>query len=272
MTNIPSNLARVPNALAAQIMLDALQRTQRSLLDTEIQLATGQRVNRASDDALATSLISVLDDVIERRDQWLRNLSHGDAVLNNVDAALADASDLMIEAKGIASGQIGIGSDEETRRNQGAVIDSMVNQLIAIANRQFQQVHLFGGDATADAPMLELLGGIRYQGQGDGLANDLGLHSPLRITLSGDEAFGALSTRVEGNFDLGPTMVGSTRLTDLNGARGLGVTLGEINVDVGGTDITVDLSDAHTVDDVATTLEDAINAVAPGATIRIDPV
>ncbi|MHC4769080.1 MAG: flagellin, partial [Planctomycetota bacterium] len=270
MTNIPSNLARVPNALSSQILLDALQRTQRNLLDTQIQLATGQRVNRASDDALGTSLISVLDDVVERRDQWLRNLSHADAVLNNVDAALADASDLMIEAKGIASGQIGIGSDEETRRNQAAVIDSMVNELFAISNRQFQKVHLFGGDATANAPMLELLGGLRYQGQGDGLTNDLGLHSPLRITLSGEEAFGALSARVEGNFDLDPTMVGTTRLEDLNGGRGLGVALGEINVDVGGTDITVDLSTAHTVADVVAMLEAEIQTVDAGATVQID--
>jgi flagellin-like hook-associated protein FlgL len=267
MTNIPANLARVPNALSTQILLDALQRTQRGILDTQIQLATGQRVNRASDDALATSLISVLDDVVERRDQWLRNLSHADAVLNNVDAALADASDLMIEAKGIASGQIGIGSDEETRRNQAAVIDSMVNEMFAIANRQFQQIHLFGGNATADAPMLELLGGLRYQGDGDGLANDLGLHSPLRITLSGEQAFGALSSRVEGNFDLDPTMTGTTRLEDLNGGRGLGVALGEINVDVGGTDITVDLSTAHTVQDVIDILEPAIQAVDAGFTL-----
>jgi flagellar hook-associated protein 3 FlgL len=272
MTNIPSNLARVSNTLSAQIMLDALQRTQRGLLDTEIQLATGQRVNRASDDALATSLISVLDDVVERRDQWLRNLSHADAVLNNVDAAVADATDLLIEAKGIASSQIGVGSDEETRRAQGAVIDSMVNQLIAVANRQFQQVHLFGGDATATSPMLELLGGIRYQGEGDGLANDVGLHSPLRITLSGNDVFGALSTRVEGNFDLEPTMVGSTRLADLNGARGLGVTLGEINVDVNGTDITVDLSTTHTVQDVIDTLQTAIRTVDALATVQIDGV
>jgi len=270
MTNIPSNLARVPNALSSQILLDALQRTQRNLLHTQIQLATGQRVNRASDDALATSLISVLDDVVERRDQWLRNLSHADAVLNNVDAALADATDLMIEAKGIASGQIGIGSDEETRRNQAAVIDSMVNQLFAISNRQFQQIHLFGGNATANAPMRELLGGLRYQGQGDGLANDLGLHSSLRITLSGEDAFGALSARVEGNFDLDPTMVATTRLEDLNGGRGLGVVLGEINVDVNGTDITVDLSTAHTVADVVAILEAQIQTVDAGATVQID--
>jgi flagellar hook-associated protein 3 FlgL len=271
MTNIPSNLVRVPNALSAQIILEALQRTQRSVLDTQIQLATGQRVNRASDDALATSLISVLDDVVERRDQWLRNLSHADAVLNNVDAALADASDLMIEAQGIASSQIGVGSDEETRRNQAAVVNSMVNELFTIANRQFQQVHLFGGNATADAPMLELLGGIRYQGAGGGLSTDLGLHGPLAITLSGEQAFGALSSRVEGHVDLDPAMVGDTRLTDLNGARGLGVTPGEINVDVGGTDVTVDLSEANTVQNVIDLMESAIQAVDPAFTMALAP-
>jgi flagellin-like hook-associated protein FlgL len=269
MTNIPANLARVPNVLSAQIILDALQRTQRGILDTQIQLATGQRVNRASDDALATSLISVLDDVVERRDQWLRNLSHADAVLNNVDAALADAAELMMEAKSIASSQIGVGSDEETRRNQAAVINSMVNELFTIANRQFQQVHLFGGAATAEAPMLELLGGIRYQGQGEGLANDLGLHSPLKITMSGEQAFGALSARVEGYADLDPGMAADTRLADLGGARGLGITLGEINVDVGGTDITVDLTEAHTVQDVIDALEAEIQLIDPAFTAAI---
>ena len=117
MSSIPSNLARVPNGLASKIVLQALQRTQISILTTQIQLATGQRVNHASDDPLATGIISVLDDVIERRDQWLRNLSHAEAVLNNVDAALADATDLVIEAKGIASSQVGIGSDTETRKS-----------------------------------------------------------------------------------------------------------------------------------------------------------
>ena len=87
MSTIPSNLARFPNAMAFQIMLSALNRTQRGLLNTQVQLATGQRVNRASDDALAAGTISVLDDVIEQRDQRLRNLSHSDAVLNTLDAA-----------------------------------------------------------------------------------------------------------------------------------------------------------------------------------------
>ena len=56
---------------------------------------------RPSDDAVAGSTIAVLDDILERREQRLRNLSHAEGLLNNIDAALADGTDLMIEAKGI---------------------------------------------------------------------------------------------------------------------------------------------------------------------------
>ncbi|MCI0344987.1 MAG: hypothetical protein L0221_06000, partial [Chloroflexi bacterium] len=269
MTSIPSNLARVPDVLASDIMAAALKRTQRSLLDTQIQLATGRLVNRPSDDPLATSIISVMDDVIERRDQRLRNLAHADAVLNNIDAALADATDLVIEAKGIASSQIGVGSDTETRRNQAAVIDSLLSEMVAISNRQFQQIHFFGGSATAAAPMSGLLSGYRYLGQGAGLETDLGL-AGVAITLSAEQAFGALSSRVEGNFDLDPAIVATTRLSDLNGALGLGVTPGEIAVDVGGTDITVDLSTAHIVQDVIDLMESAIQAIDAGFAMTID--
>ena len=232
-------------------------------------MATGQRVNHASDDPLATGIISVLDDVIERRDQWMRNLSHAEAVLNNVDAALADATDLVIEAKGIASSQIGIGSDTETRRNQAAVVDSLLLQLFATANRDYRQVHFFGGNATAEPPMSQLLNGYRYTGRGTGLTNDLGMLHPINITLSGEDAFGALSARVMGNSDIDPTLVADTRLVDLNGARGLGVTLGELNVDVGGTLTTLDLTTAHTVGDVAEMLEAEIQLTDPGATVAI---
>jgi len=269
MSSIPSHLARVPNNLASKIILQALQRTQASILTNQIQLATGRRVNHASDDPLATSVVSVLDDVVERRGQWLRNLSHADAVLNNVDAALADATDLFIEAKGIASSQVGVGSDTDTRRNQAAVIDSLLIELFATANRDYQQVHFFGGSATARPPMEQLLSGYRYTGQGAGLANDLGMLNPINITLSGEDAFGALSARVTGNFDLDPTLAIDTRLVDLNGARGLGVTLGEVNIDVGGTLSTLDLSTAHTVGDVAAMLEAEIRLTDITATVVI---
>ena len=269
MSSIPSNLARVPNTLVSQIVQSSLTRTQQDILRLQIQLTTGKAVNRASDNPVAASSISVLDDLIERRDQRLRNLSHGDSVLGNVDAALGDASEMLLEAKGIGSSQIGVGSDAETRRNQAQVIDAMINQLIGIANRQFQDLYLFGGDATANPPIVELLGGLQYQGVGDGMTTDVGSAGPLAITMSGEDAFGTLSARVQGAVDLNPTMTGNTRLVDLNGARGFGISLGTINADVNGVDVAVDLSDAHTVSDVIATLEAAIQTEDPGATVAI---
>ena len=269
MSSIPSNLARVPNMLVSQIVRSSLTRTQQDILHLQIQLATGKAVNRASDNPVAASSISVLDDLIERRDQRLRNLSHGDSVLGNVDAALGAASEMLLEAKGIGSSQIGVGSDGETRRNQAQVIDAMINQLIGIANRQFQDLFLFGGDATANPPIVELLGGLQYQGAGDGMTTDLGSAGQIPITMSGEDAFGTLSARVQGDVDLNPTMTGNTRLVDLNGARGFGISLGTINADVNGVDVAIDLSDAHTVSDVIATLEAAIQTEDPGATVAI---
>jgi len=272
MSTIPSHLARVPNMLSAQVMFGSLSRATRDLLEMQVQLSSGLRINRPSDDTIGTATVSVLDDAIERREQRLRNLSHADSVLANVEVGLADLSSMLIEVKGIASSQIGLGSDEETRSSQARIIDEMLSEAISIANRQYQDLHLFGGDVTGKPPIVGLHGGLRYQGAGDGFETDLGRTRPLPITVSGETAFGALSARVEGDRDLDPVMVGSTRLSELGGARGRGVSLGSINVDVTppGVDLTVDLSDAHTVQDVIDTLQTEIQTVDPGATVAID--
>ena len=269
MSAIPSNLARVPNLLAAQIMLGSLNRTNLGLLRTQVQLATGKLVNRPSDDAVAASTISVLDDIIERRNQRVRNLTHGESVLGNIDAALDEATAIAREARGIGLSQIGVGSDSDTRQIEATVINLMLNEMVTIANRQYQDIFLFGGDVTARPPIVEHLTGLLYQGGGDGMSTDLGLSRSIPITMSGADTFGSLSARVKGDRDLDPGMVTNTRLVDLNGARGLGVSLGSSNVDVGGTDVTVDLSEAHTVADVISAIQTGIQTVDPAATVGI---
>ena len=270
MTSIPSNLARVPTLLVNQSLLSSMTHTSRGLIEVQSQLASGKLVSRPSDNAVATSAISVLDDIIEKRDQRLRNLSHGSSILGNVDTALADASDLMQEARAIGLGQIGVGSDAATRENQAEVIESILRQMVGVANRKYQDLHLFAGDATAREPLTERLGLLRYQGRGDGLNTDLGLNSAIKVTMSAVDAFGAMSSRVEGDFDLQPRMVAGTLVKDLGGTAGEGIELGAIAVNVNGTELVVDLSGVSTVGDVMTTLQDAIQTIDPVATVGID--
>lgn len=267
MTSIPSNLARVPNMLTSQVMLGSLLNTNRSMLNAQVQLSSGLRIHRASDDPIGGSAVSVLDDIIERREQRLRNLSHADAVMNNVDAALSDATDILIEVKGIASSQVGLGSDAETRANQAQVVDAMLREMINIANRKYQQIHLFSGVSSATQPIQESLGALRYAGATDGLETDLGFATSAPINLTGDVAFGALSARVEGDRDLDPALTADTRLSDVNGARQLGISLGSINVSVnGGPATSIDLSGVHTVQDAIDTLQAGVT----GLTVTIN--
>lgn len=272
MSAIPANLARVPNLLASRIALGGIQGTNRELLLLQVRLASGKEFSRPSENAIGASTVTVLEDAIERRDQRIRNLSQADATLGALDAALADVADILQEAKGIGLSQIGVGSDEATRRNQATVIDSMLGSLTSIANRDLRGIHVFGGDAHATAPFSGLLGGLRYTGTGLGMRADLGLASDIRVTMSGEQAFGALSGRVKGDRDLDPSLTLSTRLSSLNGANGNGVRAGSIEVEVNGTVSTVDLSDADSVGDVVNRISAAIQATDPGATVAIDPV
>ena len=270
MGAIPANLTRVPNALASRIALAGIQKTNREFLQLQVRLAAGKEFTRPSENAIGSSTVSVLDDAIERRDQRVRNLSQADATLNSLDNALGDVSDLLQEARGIGLSQIGVGSDDATRRNQATVIDSMLNSLLSVANRDLRGIHFFGGDRHSAEPFAPMLDGIRYIGSGEGMLGDLGLASDVRVTISAEQAFGALSGRVQGERDLDPSMLPATRLSELRGANGRGVHAGVIEIDVNGTISQVDLSQADSVGDVLDALNAAVQATDPGAVVSID--
>ena len=271
MTPIPSTLARVPNLFASRMMLGNLNRSNVSLLQLQAQLGTGLSVLRPSDDAVASSTIGSLTDVIERRTQQLTNLQQADSLLATLDQSLGDVNELILEAKGIGLSQIGIGSDAETRANQAQVVDSILQSLVSIANREHRGIHYFGGQSVGTAPMQEMHGVYQYLGIGSGMLTDTGLASGVEVTMSAERAFGAMSARVRGLSDLNPELTMETRLSDLRGARGLGVEPGSIRANVNGTELVIDLSDAETIGDVVAMMQSEIKTVDPLASVAIDP-
>ena len=228
-------------------------------------MATGQRINRPSDDAIGASAISALEESIERRAQRTRNLSHAEGVLNTADQSLGDATEILNEARSIGLSQIGVGSDAATRESQSVVIDAMLKEMVNIANREYQDIHLFGGNRTAVQPFEFVGNGLVYRGRGEGMTTDIAAQNPLPITISGEQAFGALSTRKEGEIDLDPRMTLDTRLSDLFGATNEGVRREVVRVDINGSDYELDLTNAETIGDVTDAIEDVLNIEAPGA-------
>ena len=268
MSSIPSNPVRIPNLLSSQSAQRAIARTGGELFEVQNQFYTGRRITRPSDDPIASSLVSVLRDRLAGSEQRERNLSHASSSLASLDQALGEAGDLALQAKSVASSQIGVGSDAETRAAEANVIQSIFDSLFDLSNREFADLALFGGERTGAPPFQEFFGGVRYTGAGDGLRTDLDSRLDTPITIAGDEAFGALSARVKGDVDLAPDPTRATAIAELDGARGEGVALGSVEVTITNgppQTITVDLTGASDVGDVLDAIESAVRAADPAA-------
>ncbi len=261
MSSIPSNISRVTTLMSSRLFLTNLTRTNLSMLGLQTRMATGRSVNRPSDDPVRASAIEVLNGRLEQGQQRLRNLSAAETSLNLLDAAVGEASDLVLQAKSIAASQIGATSDAETRRQEAVVIDSLIRQLYDLTNREHNGLYLFGGSTATRRPVSELAGGFRYTGRGSGLLTDLGAAGDIPVTLGAGSALGEVSARLRSAVDLNPGLTPQTRLSDLRGARGLGVAPSVVEFSFDGGPVgAVDLSGADTVQDVVDALTSAIRA------------
>ena len=273
MSRIQSFNTRTTDLQMSDQLLVALRKTQRELYRVQEQMTTGKSINRPSDDPQSMSSLLWLKGQMRAREQTDRNLQQSLAVLDNVDAALGDVSDILLEAKDVAASQVGVGSDASTRAAQATVVDGQVQAMLLIANRQFNGLSLFGGNNSAAAGVnvfQEFLGGVRYVGGDAALGSDTGEAHPQPLNATGNYAFGALSSRVKSQVDLDVLATANTKLTELAGAQGVAPRLGSVRVNVDGTDVVVDLTDADTMGDVVTRINAALDSLDPGAALSVN--
>lgn len=259
MAQFPTGFGRSPTYFTSQLSLANINRTNSGLFHVSQQLSTGRALIKPSDDSVRAATISTLDARLERADQIIKNLGYAGSSLDILDLAVADASSLVNDALSIASSQIGSLASPEERKGQAVIIESMLDSLLRISNRESMIGHVFGGQAPGTPPILGLNGAYRFVGERGSLTTDVGLASGIPVTLGADSAIGALSARMEGYVDLNPQLNLDTRLQDLNGARDLGVNAGAIEIQFGaGPTETLDLTGAVTIDDVIDRLESGL--------------
>ncbi|WP_428388817.1 flagellin [Mucisphaera sp.] len=260
---------RTTSILSNNNLLEQLRRTQVDLDNQQRQISTGLKYDAPSDAPGDAAAILLLRQRLLERDQQLSNLAQGNTLLNTADQALKDFKDITLEAQVIAqeaANELG-GTSAEARAAQALVISEQLDALLGIANREILGVPLFGSNqyGASAAPFEEFLGGVRYRGGDTNLRLNTGQQDLTDIASNGADAFGALTTRVRGNADLDPDVSAQTRLSDLEGARGRGVQLGQVRLTVGAATAVIDLSGAETVQDVVTRLSAGFDGLAPGA-------
>ena len=127
--------------------------TSRSIFQSMEKLATGQRINRGSDDPAGLVASENLRAALVGLESRVRSLLRTDQVANVADGALAGTSDLLIEANGLAvtaANSAGL-SDGEKQAIQ-MQIDSILATVDSTAgNTTFNGDPLLDGTATLSA-------------------------------------------------------------------------------------------------------------------------
>lgn len=261
MAILPLNLARVSNGLRTTLTQRNLTRTQQQLVEVQNQLATGKRLNSPSDSPADAAAAMQLRKTLEQQLAYATNLKHANSQLSEVDSTLGDLTDLLRQAQGIASANASSIVSADERTAAATSVNSILAQAMSLANKQFQGTYLFAGDRGTQAPFVSDMGGVRFTGSEGVLANDYDQGVSLPFMVNGNELFGAMSSQVRGTADLTPSLSPQTRLSDLRGATGNGVSPGAFRLSNGVTSALVDVSAADTVQDVV----DAINAAGVGS-------
>jgi flagellar hook-associated protein 3 FlgL len=255
----PVNLTRVSQNLRAFNLLNTVRSSNADLFQMQNQLATGLRFSAPSEDPTRAADAIKLDRYVDILAQVERNLLRVNEAMRASEAAVQEASDLVMEAHTLALSMVSDTQSPGERESIGTVIDSILDQLVTIGNRRHLDIPLFAGTYADDLPFELGAGGVLYRGD-DGclqtiVDSDLSQDS---FTTSGAEFFNALSAGVQGFVDLNPAVTRDTRLVDLNGATGNGVSRGWIGVSDGREQVEIDLTGADTVGDVLDLLNDGL--------------
>ena len=244
----------------------AIGRTQAALAEAQREVSTGKRVERlsdaAADGAAAMQLRRAMEAMAAHRD----GLQHADATLATADDATQRAVDLLRQARQVGLSSLGTEATDEERHGAAEELDAIRSQLLSIANTDADGVAVFGGANGADRPFVVDGGGVRYVGgEGTTRAAVGPRGATIDMLVDAHKVFGSVSRRVGGAADLNPAVTAETRLNDLGGARGEGVSRGSIRLVNAGAEATIDLTDADAVGDVV----DRINASGVGVTASI---
>jgi flagellar hook-associated protein 3 FlgL len=261
MAVTPVHLARITFNQRMFNMREGLRTAGRDLYNVQNDLVTGLRFTYASEDPQRAAAAAELDRRLETLETIKTNVGNVNGVMTEVESSAQEAMDIFSEAKALAIQVVSDASSPAERQSLVTVVDAMIDQLVAIGNRKYLNTYLWAGHEST-APFQRALEGVLYTGDGNRMETivEEDMTSDY-YTIPGMEFFKAVSAEVQGVMDLNPAVTAETRISDLNGTAGRGVSLGRIAITAGGTRQEIDLRNAATVGDVV----DLLNAAIPGS-------
>ncbi len=125
---------------------------QTQMNNTQEQLATGLRVNQASDDP------EELGDIFQSRaelanlNQVSQNLTNVQALVNAGDSSVQSAAQLMQNALSLGTEGASSSASSTTQSSLATQVQSLLSQMVGLSQTQVNGVYIFSGDQSGSPP------------------------------------------------------------------------------------------------------------------------
>ena len=259
------------------LALRATRKHSRIALRSQEQIASGQRILRPSDDPTAARRILSLEASLVRNTEYSENLENARRFLDTGAEALTGVTNLLSQVREAAiAGSNGTLTqiDRDTFAQQ---IDALREQLVGLANSQFQGQFLFAGTDNTESPFVLSSGSVDYRGNDDTINAAVAPGLETALNISGSDIFlqrTALSPRFLGDTGVAAgSTPSSLRVDTLLEIEKTLTTVGDGSLPGGGDSVSGIVPGASTSSD--TILGDhsvriEVNGDGTGGTISLD--
>lgn len=144
---------RIATALYHQQAIESINQRSETLARLQQQLASGKRINQASDDPIGAAEAERIRASSAQMTLEQRMMSFATGMLNHADGALAGASDSLQSIRELLIGAGNSSLQPADRQSIAIQVQGLREELLSIANRRDGAGgYIFGGQGSASAP------------------------------------------------------------------------------------------------------------------------
>ena len=164
---------------------------QASLSKTQMQLSSGKKITKPSDEPDKAAVVSRLQSAIARQQSYQETLKTANTRLTTEETTLKSASDVLSRIKELSTQAASDTLGAQDRQGIALEIDTLREQLLSLANTQDANGNYLFAGSRADQPAFgkDAQGRVMYQGDQARMQVNIGDSRRMSLNRPGSDVF-----------------------------------------------------------------------------------
>ena len=177
---------KVTSLNLARIVSTQLNNARNDIIDLQIQIGTGLRIQKPSDDPIGAVKMVQLTSNLSELDAYKSNMTYGKSFIQTTLTSLDQLLNILSRVQEIAIQERGSNASTQTRLSAAVEVQNAFEEIVQLANTKLGDKYIYGGHDSLNTP---------YQSDGDYVGDsgefkiNIGSSTDMKINLSGDEVF-----------------------------------------------------------------------------------